>query len=386
MRKWGIYALAILLCVAISTCRQKQPKEIRLSLMLNEEELLELEKLIKRNEFLSAYKFKIEPNLSLSPEFLLLGKDQPDIFELNFQDLPKLVPHSLGMKNLISGDYEQSIFFLSYFQPGKFQGDYYYVPFKLSWLAFFYNHQRVFAEINNLTELSSLCYSNPGTMGLALADDEQIVQFINSLIWAFDGDEFDLNQEGTKKALYLLSSFRECLSPFSWHYDTAGLAEALGRGEIDFAFANFSVAKKLWEDNLYPYPIIGQKFPSDKPIAFTGNYLAINKSTTQPKTAYLFLFYLSNPSTCVQAMEQGLWLCGMPTTAKLQPELGKEELFAPFLATVAKLKPASSELEFTKLAELYRELVKRIVLAQEQVELVASDLRLPLQKLKPARK
>ena len=214
MGKWGIYALAVLFCLAISACRPKEPKEIRLSLLLNEQEILELTELIQQNKFLSAYPFRIEPNPSLSPEFLLFGKDQPDIFELSYQDLPKLVPQSLGMKNLISGDYEQSVFSLSYFQPGRFRGDYYYVPFRLSWLAFFYNHEQVFAEINNLSELSSLCSSNPGAMGLALADDEQIVQFISSLIWLL----MAMNSTWTRRELKRRSIFYPLLVTASHHF------------------------------------------------------------------------------------------------------------------------------------------------------------------------
>ena len=262
MKSLSIYLFLSLLILA--SCKANQPREVKLSLAIDSKQVWELENLIQKNQILARYNFRIEPNLQLAPEFLLTGNDQPDVFEVNYNHLFNSFPLTLGMKKLITDDYQSALFSLNYFQPGKFNQDYYYVPFRLSWLALFYRPEQLSAELKDLNEIRSLCLPDSLTLGLALADDEQLLQLMISFIWAFEGDEFDLENPQTKKALYLIAQLRDCLSPFSWNYDKAGLAQALVQGDIDFAFADFQVAQKLWEEGIYPYPIVGQEFPTTK--------------------------------------------------------------------------------------------------------------------------
>ena len=93
--------------------------------------------------------------------------------------------------------------------------------------------------------------------------------------------------------------------------------------------------------------------------------------------------YLSDPQTCAKAIEAGLWLCGLPAIGKVNPAPGKKELFEPFIESAPRLKPIPSNVQLDKLAELYREIIKRIIVDDEHIEVLASDLRLKLQKLKP---
>ena len=313
-----------------------------------------------------------------------MGKNQPDIFEVDYKDRQRLAPFALSLSKMFSSEYEESVFSFIYDQPGAVAGKIYYMPFRLRWQAFLYNSERIAEVPADMNAFGALCKDHPGGFGLALSDDDVLVKFMLSTIWAFNGNEFDLDNERTKQALYFFSSLSSCLSSFSSNYDAESLANALARGEVDFAFAEMSTTRKLWESGSYPYPVAGNAFPGVGSIAFSGTYLGINKDTRKANESYALGFYLTEPKTCERVIENGLWLCGLPGLEKPNLPPARVDLFKPYLSSALRLRPVPPGVDFSSLAQIYRELFTRIVLKSEQVELVSAELSLKLKQLAPA--
>jgi len=118
-------------------------------------------------------------------------------------------------------------------------------------------------------------------------------------------------------------------------------------------------------------------------VAFTGTYLAVNRKSLQPRKAFEIALQLAGPSGCEKITASGRWLCGLPFNSRAEPENERKELFLPFLQNRSRLSPAPLPKDFHALAEIYRQLLKRIVLSSERPDLVAADLGLPLKRLKP---
>jgi hypothetical protein len=181
--------------------------------------------------------------------------------------------------------------------------------------------------------------------------------------------------------LQYLQGISSCIIPFSRNYDSELLADALAKGEIDFAFAELKTTARLWANGSYPYPIMGRPFPVSSPVAFTGTYLAINKNSPHKEVAYGIGFHITNPGTCAQIIGEGLWLCALPGMGQPTPPPARVELFKPYLLSPFRMKPVPPAVDTSGLASVYRQVFERIVFKSEQVEMVAADLRLSLKQV-----
>lgn len=372
--------LPLILIVVFGCTRKKEPAaEIKAAVNLTETEIDFLNTITEERDILPRTKLTFEPAGGLEPRALLMGANQPDLYELDYKDRQRMAPFSVELRTLSPGDYEDSIFEFSSFQPGKINGKNYFLPFRLQWPALLYNAERVPEPPQDLEAFSALCAAHPGGLGLVIGEDHALLEFMLSTVWAFNGNAFDLEDQNTKKALYFFSSMNKCLSPYSKNYDSELLAGALARGEVEFAFAGMDAARELWKSGAYPYPVRGLAFPGRGKVAFTGSYLAVNKNSKKAQEAFQLGFYLSGPVICGKIIEQGLWLCGLPGVAA--PPESRQELFAPYLAGVDRLRPAPPEADFEKLARVYRRLFLRIAFDGQSVELVGADLGLELKLL-----
>jgi len=374
-----IPAALLLLC---GCTRSSEPaRELKAALNLSSTEMTYLDTTIKGLGILPKTRIVLEPNQGIDPASLLMGQNQPDVFELDYKDLKRLAPKALPLDRMFTDEYERSVFSLNCFEPGVISGRHLFLPFRLRWLALLYNAERVSEVPQDLKALAGLCASHPGGLGLCWSDDYVLAEFILSLIWAFNGNPFDLENANTKKALYFLASLNPCLISYSGNYDADSLAQALAKGEIDFAFAELDTARLLWENGSFPYPIAGAAFPGRTPLAFTGSYLGVNKNSAHPAEAYALAFNLTEPKSCEKIIGEGLWLCSLPSTSQPSPPPARVELFKPYLASLYRLRPPAPGVDFASLAKIYRELFKRLVVQPEPVELVSAELRLKLKQL-----
>lgn len=368
--------LALLLTCA---CNKKEPpaKQIKIAANLSPAEITYLEMVLRERTFLPQTKIIIEPAQGMDPKNLLIGNNQPDIFELGYNQRIPLFNSSVELHKMLN-ESQRSAFGIGYFTPGQVENrKFYYMPFRMSWPAFFYNTARVSAPPGDFKALAGLCRGRPGAMGLVVSDDNAILEFMLTLVWAFGGKEFELEDPGTKKALSYLASVRDCVVPYSENYDAQGLADALSSGEVDFAIAGFDAAYKLWEDGSLNHEVAASPMPGKLAVAFTGTYLAVNRASKTPNAAFQAAFFLAEPDTCGKIINSGLWLCALPY-AKVQPPPGRSELFRPFLESSVRLKPAPANVDFGQLAEIYREIFSRIVFKGESFIVVGADMRLKL--------
>ncbi len=380
-RAW-LPLLALLICFC--ACKHKDSgKGLVASLDLNGIPVESFMEVMATDKSHPLPQVKVRSDLGKNPEILCMGNDQPDLFEVDYQFLSKGIPYAAALDQLKLSASEDAQFGAIYFQPGNLSGHHYYIPFHLSWPAVFYVTSRFPEGITELSDLSDQCKDNPGSLGLAFGDDRSLVEFMTSVIWAFSGDPFDLNQEGTYKALYFLAGLSNCLSPYSANYDTTLLAEALAKDEVGMTFGDLDLAAKLADKGKYPFPITGAPFPGRAGLAFTGTYLAVHRNSLQPRKAYDLAIQLGGPSGCEKIIESGMWLCGLPFKSEVEPILENKDLFPPFLQSRSRLKPAPRAQDFHALAEIYRSLLKRIALSSERVDLVAPDLALSLKQLEP---
>jgi len=378
---WRKITLAALLLLCACTRPKEPAKELKVAVSLSTTEITYLDTIIKGRGILPKTKVNFQPSTGLEPASLLMGGNQPDIFELDYKNRQRMAPKALPLDQLFADEYQNSIFSLGYFEPGVISGKHYFLPFRLGWLALLYNAERVPEAPRDLKALAALCAGHPGGLGLLLSDDYALGEFILSLIWGFDGNPFDLENAGTKKALYFLSSLNPCLISYSGNYDSESLANALAKGEIDFAFAELDTARILWQNGSFPYPVAGAPFPGIAPIAFTGSYLGVNKNSASPREAYTLAFNLSEPKSCEKIIAEGLWLCALPSSRGATPPPARVELFKPYLGSLTRIRPAPPAADFAGLAKIYRELFNRIVVKPEPVELVSAELRLKLKQL-----
>ena len=351
---------------------------------LSQNELTYLNSIADERNVLPETKIIFVPSEGMDPRTILMGKNQPDMFRGGLQRPATAGAFCAGTFPKCSTPSMSSPSFLSAItSPGNLAGKIYYLPFRLRWQALLYNTERVSEAPADMAALGDLCKNHPGGLVWSLGDDDVLVKFMLSVIWAFNGNEFNLENEQTKQALYFFSSLSSCLSPYAGNYDAESLADALARGEIDFAFAEMNTTVKLWQSGSYPYPVDGAAFPGTSAIAFTGTYLGINKQTRKPNESYALGFYLTEPQTCEKVIQDGLWLCDFPAAEKPNLPPARVGLFKPFLASAARVRPVPPEVEFASLAKIYRELFTRLAVKSEQVELVSAELSLNLKQLAP---
>jgi ABC-type glycerol-3-phosphate transport system substrate-binding protein len=378
--------LTVIIIVALFfavACKREEPpaKEIKIAADLSPNESTYLDIVLNGRKELTQTKIIIQPTQGMDPKNLLIGNEQPDIFELDYQDRIPMLEKSAELHKMFQGEYEWSMFGLSYFAPGVIENrKFYFMPFRLRWPAFFYNKERVPEPPQDFPALAKLCQDRPGSMGLLAGDDEAVLEFMLSLIWAYNGSEFELEDPNTQRALTYLASIKNCMTPYSENYDAQSLADALAKGEIDFAFAGFNTAFKLWSDGSLPQTIVGVPVPGKFSIPFSGTYLGVSRASKRPKSAYKIAFFLTTPDTCGKIINSGLWLCALPFS-NAEPPPGRVDLFAPFLASQGRLKPAPANVDYIQLQKIYREIFTRIVFKNESEILVGADMRIKLKNL-----
>jgi hypothetical protein len=379
--------LAILLLAALALtigCAKKQEPpapEIKIAADLSTTEITYLELILKDRPVATQAKIVFQPTRGLEAKNIMIGKDQPDIVELDYKDRLSLMNSCSELHKFFSDESQRSIFCLSHFAPGVFENrKYFFMPFRLDWPVFFFNNQKISGAPNNFRVVAGLCQGQPGAMGIAASGDRSLLEFMLSLVWAFRGNEFELEDPGTKEALEFLSSIRACVSPLSQNYDEQSLADGLLHEEISFAFAGFDAARRLWSNEAFSRDISSAPMPGIAPVAFSGSYLGVNRESKTPNAAFQVAFYLTRPETCGKIINSGLWLCAPPNFSA-EPPPGRSDLFAPFLATGARLKPAPAGVDFGKLAAIYREIFFLIVFKGEAPAMVQADLRLKLKNL-----
>ena len=375
-----IFIIALLFAGA---CKKGEPpaKEITIAADLTQTEITYLEIIAGTRQVLPKTKIIFQPTQGLEPENLLIGNDQPDIFELDFKDRLTLLGSAMELHKFFQGDYENSIFYMSYFQPGVFENrKYYYMPFRMDWPVFLYNAERVSGPPADFNAMAKLCHDRPGSMGILAGDDDAVLQFMLALVWGFRGNEFELEDPGAQNAISYLASIKSCVSPLSENYDAQSLADALSSGEIDFAIAGFDTAFKLWNDRSLPQKISASPVPGRYPVPLSGTFLGVSRASQFPNSAFKIGFFLSDPATCGKIVSSGLWLCAFPYVG-LEPPPGRKDLFKPFIESQGRLKPLPMTVDLRRMAKIYREIFNRIVYKGEPSIVVAADMRLDLKKL-----
>ena len=364
------------LCLFFTFCtKTKAPSKITLGLELEDTKLSHLKTLIQSEQKFSKTLIEFIPFSCQEPEAYLSSQASPDIFEVDYFKI-----NQLEFKPLILNQWVKNYTWINtylYYLPGRHGDDFYFLPFRLQWLALFYNSDYLSTPLQNLDELQNFCQTHPGDLGLALGDDHQIVEFFLYLIWAFEGKEFDLTYEKTKSSLYFLSSLKTCISPLSVNYDTELLAKALETGEIKLAFGEPELALKLKGKNLLPKIKIAP-LPENTPVAFTGTYLALNSGQSNPEQSARLAIFLSSPQFCEEVIKKELWLC--PAGRWIKPE--PENIFAEFVAEISRLKPAPYSISLSKLAQIYRKIIKELLFEGKPVELVCAHYQIELKEIK----
>jgi len=375
-----IFIIALLL---FGACKKGEPpaKEIKIAADLTQTEITYLEIILAGRQALPKTKIIIQPTQGLGPKNLLIGNNQPDIFELDFKDRLALLGSAMELHKFFQGDYERSIFYMSYFQPGVFEDrKYYYMPFRMDWPVFLYNPERVPGPPADFKAMARLCHDRPGSMGVMAGDDDAVLEFMLSLVWGFRGNEFELEDPGAQNAISYLASIKSCVVPLSQNYDAQSLADALERGEVDFAIAGLETAFKLWNDRSLPQKISASPLPGAAPVPLGGTFLGINRASQSPDSAFKIGFFLTEPNTCGKIINSGLWLCAIPYVG-LDPAPGRAELFKPFTDSQARLKPLPMTVDLRRMAKIYHEIFDRIVFKGESPIMVGADLRIELKKI-----
>ena len=356
-------------------------KEIKIAADLTQTEMTYLEIALASRQVLPKTKIIFQPTQGLEPKNLLIGNNQPDIFELDFKDRLTLLDSAAELHKFFSGDYERSIFYMNYFQPGVFEGrKYYYMPFRMDWPIFLYNSERVSGPPADFPAMARLCRDRPGSMGIMAGDDEAVLEFMLTVVWAFRGNEFELEDPSTIYAFSYLAAIKNCVTPLSENYDARSLADALSRGEVDFAIAGFDTAFKLWNDRSLPQKISASPVPGRYPVPLSGTFLGVSRASQFPNSAFKIGFFLSDPATCGKIVSSGLWLCAFPYVG-LEPPPGRKDLFKPFIESQGRLKPLPMTVDLRRMAKIYREIFNRIVYKGEPSIVVAADMRIELKKL-----
>ena len=381
--KTALIKIFIITLLFAGACKKGEPpaKEITIAADLDQTEITYLEIVMGTRQVLPKTKIIFQPTRGLEPKNLLIGNNQPDIFELDFKDRLTLLDSAMELHKFFQGDYERSIFCMSYFQPGVFESrKYYYMPFRMDWPVFLYNSERVSGPPADFKAMAMLCHDRPGSMGIMAGDDDAVLEFMLTLVWGFRGNEFELEDPGAQNAISYLASIKNCVIPLSENYDARSLADALSRGEVDFAIAGFDTAFKLWNDRSLPQKISASPVPGVAPVPLSGTFLGISRASKFPDSAFKIGFFLSDPATCGKIVNSGLWLCAIPYVG-LNPPPGRVDLFKPFTDSQARLKPLPMTVDLRRMAKIYREIFNRIVFKGEPAIMVCADMRIELKNL-----
>ena len=291
------------LSALFSACPRKKPQETKVAVNVSGTEMTNFDSVIQKDMPLAGTNITLLSTSGADAQTLLYGANQPDVFEVSYADRQTLIPFSAPLDQFFASEYDRTTFTLGYYTPGTF-GPHYFVPFRLHWLAFLYNREKVPNSPTTPEELADICATHPGGLGIAADDDQALVEFVVTMIWAFGGNELELQDPNTMRTFYFLNNLGACVIKYSENYNNQSLADALAKGEIDFAFADLETTRKLWENGSYPYPIAGAKFPSAKPIVFTGSYLGVNKNSKDPLKAFQAAFYIASPGSCARSIER----------------------------------------------------------------------------------
>ena len=372
--------LGLIFLVFFACHRSSPEKPLKLGLIeeLSPEKQSELNRLIKTSVFFKEKNLKLNNIYGIPPHLLLRSPSSPEVIELEWKNRSLAPKYMLFLNPYLERWIVPWIYAERYFQVGRFEEDYYLLPFRYSWLGFFYSSSILTSPPASWEELEEICTAHPSSMGLDFSRPSEVLKFILSLIWEFGGDEFDLNNSQTKSGLYFLARLKDCFSPYAENYNLKLLAEALKRGEIYFAFAEPELAKILAEKRLLGQEIFSAPLPGKKGVAYTSTLLGVNRKTENPELAVRLAIFLSHPRTRKKALEKELWLAPVI----LDKKDSFQNIYSPFLEMVSRLQPVPYPENFSALAEIYQEIFAQIVFRGRPVELVVIDYQLPLRQIK----
>ena len=376
MKLKNICGLIIILILSCHRSAPEKPLQIGLIEELNPQQKAELIQLLKASPFFKEKDLKLVSIFGLEPALLLASPHPPDVVELEWKNRSIAPEYFLSLNPYLEKWVIPWVYADQHFQVGRFKDSYCLLPFRYSWLGFFYSQSILTSPPASWEELEEICTAHPSSMGLDFSRPSEVLKFILSLIWEFKGNEFELENPKTKSALYFLAGIKDCFSPYAENYNLKLLAEALERGEVYFAFAEPELAKILADKGILNQGIYTAPLPGKKGVAYTSTLLGVNKKTENPELAVRLAILLTQSQTQNQAIEKELWLA---------PVKGKKDLqniFSSFLESASRLKPVPYQVNYSAFSRLYQEIFVQIVFKGRAVELVVVDYQLPLRQIK----
>lgn len=241
-----------------------------------------------------------------------------------------------------------------------------FIPHRISCQALIYNSKFIKTPPKTLEEYLGIAKEFPGKVALKASRYEGLVCDIFPIVWAFGGDELNLKNASTIKALHFISSLKKLIHPGSMSFKENTILEAQAREEIYMHFNwPFSV-NYLKEKALFPSPNKSSPFPDGKSV-LGGGYLAISKAAPHKEEAKKFLRFIETKTSQGYLLKNLGWLPTRPDAWEYLNEEKKEEL-SGFIESLKTARPRPVIEDYEKISGTWQRLIHSILFGNISVE------------------
>lgn len=255
-------------------------------------------------------------------------------------------------------------------EAGRFEGDLYYLPHRLSWQAMVYNSQYIENPPTTWNELLDVARRYPGRMGFKAAQYEGLTCDILSFVWQAGGDPLRMNDPGCLAAMEFLAAYGEALNPSARSYKENSVLEAQEKEEVYLHFNWPFVVPLLQEKGMLPEPNRVASLPvgpEGNATVLGGGYLAISSVAPHPKEAARLVSFLTGAQAQRFFVSHLGW---MPIRSEawdaLPPEM--REVYNGFIEMAPYVKPRPPVLYYESLSRLWQQAFRDIVFDHKPVK------------------
>lgn len=260
---------------------------------------------------------------------------------------------------------------------GVFSDQQLFLPHRLNWQALIYNSQKIKNPPKTWDELLSLVAKNSGRLGFKASAYEGLTCDILPYLWQAGGDFLKPDSKAGKQTLEFIAKLSKHMNSSCRTYKEGTVLTALEQDEI-YLHANWPfVVPQLRGKGLMPSKFRTAPLPrgpAGEATVLGGGYLAIPKTSPNPKRALALAKFLVSSETQKKLVKELGWF---PVRAEGWDSLGKldRELLEGFIAMQDNVRARPRLAEYEDISIIWQEGVRGILFRDKDVATTAKEMQ-----------
>lgn len=266
---------------------------------------------------------------------------------------------------------------------GRFSDQQLFIPHRLNWQALVYNSLKIKTPPKTWDDLLSLAAENPGRFGFKASAYEGLTCDILPYLWQAGGDFLRPDSKAGRQTLEFLSKLSKYMNSSCRIYKEGTVLTALEQDEI-YIHANWPfVVPQLSRKGLMPSKFRTAPLPrgpSGLATVLGGGYLAIPKTSPDPKGALALANFLVSSETQKKLVQKLGWF---PVRAEGWDSLGSSdrELLDGFIAMQDHVRARPHLAEYEDISVVWQEGVRKILFKDKDVETTAKEMQRKIDRI-----